>query len=95
MAYRMGYCPCCDCQLQVKDCFGKWSSRTPAFAQADLVFESGPKVRTMICKDCLKDVDYQKLMDAITSDDSKACADKYKTKIKAMGLPVNIIEVRD
>lgn len=94
MAYKVGFCPCCDCQIMVRDSDGRWNSFKTCFRQANLIFEDGHKVRTIICSDCLGSPDLEGIMNAITCAESLACSDDAKKILKAKGTPVSIEEYK-
>lgn len=88
--YKIGHCPQCQAQIAVQDPNGKWSSKKKNWAQMDMTFSDGHKVRTTICKTCLLAPDYQKIMDAIFAPDSQACSEKTKEFLKYKIVPVEI-----
>lgn len=90
MAYKVGHCPQCDGQIMVQDTNGQWNSFKPSFRQADLHFKDGHRIRTTICEKCLQNPDLEKLMDAITCEESEACDGNIKEEIKSRGLPISL-----
>lgn len=90
MAYQRGFCPQCDCQIMVRDSRGNLNGFKSNFRQADMLFEDGHKVRTIICEKCLEAPDFQKIIDAITCPSSAACGENTSNQIKARGLPVSM-----
>lgn len=90
MAYKVGFCPCCDHQIMVQDTNGRWNSFRPNFRQADLIFSTGQKVRTILCKGCLDETDLQKFVDSILHKDSEACDEGVKNLIQSLGTPVRM-----
>ena len=96
MYYKVGHCPQCGIQVMVQDTNGRWNSFKSNYRQADLYFEDGHRVRTVICEDCLENPDFQKIMDSLLHKDSQAGSDKvkddirYRSKNEKRGLPVKI-----
>ncbi len=81
--YKIGFCPQCDTQIMVADCKGRWNTIKPNYRQIDLTFDDGHRVRTIICKDCLEHPDYDKLLEAITCEESEACTHDVKKMLQA------------
>ena len=94
MAYKIGFCPQCDEQIIVQDTKGQWNGFTPLHRQADLVFEDNTRVRTLICANCLKNPNFEKLVSEILAPDSQACGDVVKDKIRAKGEVRGIIALK-
>ena len=90
--YKAGQCPLCDTQIQVRGFDGRWNSNKTNYAQADLVFEDGHRCRTMICKDCLKAPDIQKLFEIIVHPNSEASSRATLEALKKHGKPIKIQE---
>lgn len=70
MAYRLGFCPQCNIQITVNSPDGRVVGRTPIFREADLIFSDGSRVRTILCSNCLKNIDFEKLMSSILEEGS-------------------------
>lgn len=90
MAYKIGLCPCCDDQIMIKDTQGKYTAYKPNFRQADIFFESGTRMRTIICEDCLAEDSLSDVMEAIMHPDSEACNSRTIELIKSLGVPLKI-----
>lgn len=88
--YKIGKCPQCNEKILVRDAAGRWSTMKPNYAQIDLIFQDGLKVRSAICKECAKSPDYAALMDAIFHQDSKACNSDKMDRIKYIDRENNI-----
>lgn len=71
MAYRLGFCPQCNQQIMGTDLQGKFCSRFPNFREADMVFEDGYRVRTIICEGCLNDFHPEKMTSSILEEGSQ------------------------
>lgn len=80
--YKIGFCPQCGTQIQVKDPTGRWTSFKSNHSQVDLVFDDGLKMRSAICKECAKAPDYCKLTAAVLAEGSQACNAKTRDRIK-------------
>jgi len=93
--YRVGFCPQCQAQICVQDTNGKWATKKKNFAQMDMTFSDGHRVRTIICKSCLSHPDYEKIMAAIFHDESQACGAKTKEFLKFKTEPVEVDEEYD
>ncbi len=72
MAYQIGKCTMCDCQCMVADTNGRFNSFKPCMRQVDLVYEKGPRIRTILCEECMKAPDFQKIYDELTHEGSQA-----------------------
>ena len=70
MAYRLGFCPQCNIQIMVNSPDGRMVGRTPIFREADLIFSDGSRVRTILCSNCLKNINFEKLMSSILEEGS-------------------------
>ena len=92
MPYMVGFCPCCEAQIMVKDAMGRWCSYKPNYRQADIFFKNGAPVRTIICSDCLENnPNLTELVNSITNVGSQATTEKGKEIIKTYGEPVRIV----
>lgn len=92
--YKVGFCPQCGEQIQVQDCSGRWSTMKPNFRQAELYFENGHRVRTIICSECLKVPDLKALFDSITHPGSTAASRDVLDTLMTYGQPIGIVEVK-
>ncbi len=92
--YTLGKCPQCNIQIAVQDVSGRWNSFKPNYAEANLFYADGHELRTTICKDCLENPDFKKLIDSITAEGSQAASRKSLDRIKDRGLPVSILRVK-
>lgn len=90
--YRIGYCPQCELQIMVQDTDGKWRPKPAVYANVDLKFEDGHRVRSAICRKCAESPDYGKLMAAIFHQDSQACNEKIKEHLKYRRIQKDIDE---
>lgn len=88
--YRIGYCPCCDVQIMTQDSNGKWNGFKYNFRQADLTYDDGHRMRTIICEKCFQEPDIAKIIDSITAEGTQACSKEKAREIKSWGLPVSI-----
>lgn len=86
--YKIGHCPQCQAQIAVQDANGKWATKKKNWAQMDMTFSDGHRVRTTICKTCLQAPNYETLMGAIFHSDSQACSEKTKEFLKKKTQPV-------
>ncbi len=74
----------------IKNTQGKYDAYKPNFRHADIFFESGTKMRTIICDDCLSEDSLSDVMEAITHPSSEACDSKTIELIKSLGMPTKI-----
>lgn len=79
--YRIGFCPQCGIQIMVKDTDGAWRTRKKNFAQIDISFDDGHRVRTTICKVCSDKPNYEKLLESILHPKSQACGPRTKERL--------------
>lgn len=87
--YKIGYCCQCEAQIMVRDAGGKWSSFKANFKQIDVAFPCGHKMRVPLCATCADKPDYQKIIDAVTGEDSKAGTTETISMLKSRGTPVS------
>lgn len=90
MSYRVGFCPCCDCQIMVQNSRGVWDSYKPNFRQADFVFKNGQKARTIICEECLNNPNIERIFASYMAEDSEAFDEKTKVLVRSFGTPLKI-----
>ncbi len=80
--YKVGYCCQCQAQIMVQDSDGKWNTFKPNWRQANLEFDDGHQVSVPLCAGCLENIDFAKIMEALTHQDSQAGGELIKEKLK-------------
>lgn len=97
MPYQTGYCIHCNCQLFVSDTDGRLNSIKPFARQADLKFDSGGRVRVLICKDCAENhPDVSKIYDELMHPAATAFkSSKHKTLVQEKyGTPLGLENIQ-
>ena len=56
----------------VRDTNGQWSSLKGNYRQTNLIFADGHKIRVPVCSKCLAEIDFDKIFDNLTHNDSAA-----------------------
>lgn len=87
--YAKGFCPCCSTPILLKDELRRYVTKKPNFREIFITLENGSKVCSAICSDCIKNVNLNDLIEAITMDGSEALNNrKLLEDIKNWGNPV-------
>lgn len=88
MPYKVGYCPSCGAEIMTKDSNGQFNSIKPIFRQVDLCYDSGQRIRSIMCESCVDNgFDKEKVLQAITCDASGAAGPSVRNYIKDLGPP--------
>lgn len=95
MAYHHAFCVQCGSQIVVQNDLGVWNCFKRNFAQADLTFKDGHKARTVICKECVKSPNAEKIMAEILAPGSTAATPDVLESLKKRGIPVTVTEVKE
>ena len=72
---------------------GRWSSRKPNYSEVNITFEDGHVMRSPLCKKCLTNVNFEKIMEAIVDKNSKAAPKSTRDSLSEK-TPISFEEIR-
>lgn len=82
-AYKIGFCPQCQCQIMVRDVHGHFTTMKTNYRQIDISLDDGHIVRVPVCSGCVSSANVSKIMQALTHNDSQASkSENVKQRLK-------------
>lgn len=75
LPYRVGYCSQCEAEVMIKGTNGRIQTIKPKYEQTYLVIPGFARVKVVVCKTCMKNLDAQKIMSRLVAPGSQAFKD--------------------
>lgn len=101
--FKVGFCAQCNGQIMVTGTNGQLSHMRRNYKMADLEFDDGHRIRVGLCDNCLSNINYQEVIDALTHQNAQVSQtvkdqitqriDPESLEIIDRGLPVKHREV--
>lgn len=87
LPYRIGFCPCCSCQILSRNEIRKWVSKRPNYREINIYFPGGKKLVSAICEGCLKNPNHEELVKAFLMAGSQGASESIRGIVKEWGCP--------
>lgn len=89
--YNKRFCPMCNEKLLFEDTNGQIASRSPVRTEANVMFSNGHTVRTVLCKPCAKNPDFQKWIASVLHEHASV-SPHVQSYIRDCGDPIQVTE---